>query len=68
MGPNKVIKGILAKPNICITPLSTVIAFSNLVAKVVTKTGEFIFETDSGNNASVNFFLNLIYQIDIIFF
>ena len=49
VGPNKEIKGTLANESICITPLSIVMAKSNLFPRHVTKAGEDIFVSCSGN-------------------
>ena len=51
VGPNKTIIGMFANPIICITPLSIVIAWSNLAAKAVTKAGHDNFDFNSGNRA-----------------
>ena len=66
VGPNNITIGILVKPNICITPLSIDIAFSNLNPRAVTNTGSSIFEFSSGKRALG--ISSLIWFISDIFF
>ena len=49
--PNKIIIGTSARPIICITPLSIVIARSSLAANAVTKAGQDNSDLISGNKA-----------------
>ena len=48
VGPNKEIMGTLDKESICITPLSIVIAKSNLFPRQATKAGDARFDSYSG--------------------
>jgi len=48
VGPNKEIIGTLDNDSICITPLSIVIAKSNLFPRQVTKAGDARFDSCSG--------------------
>ena len=50
VGPNKATVGVLARPIICIIPLSIDIAFSSLEAKAVTRAGEANLDSCSGNS------------------
>ena len=51
VGPNKTIRGISARPIICITPLSMETARSNLEDRAVTSAGQESSDLDSGNRA-----------------
>jgi len=52
VGPKSEIIGILESANICIIPLSIVIAKSNLFPKQVTKAGQEMLVSCSGNIAN----------------
>ena len=65
VGPKRTIIGILARPIMCIIPLSIEIAFSNLVDKALTSGGPDKVVSNSGNKTLFSLFL--ILSINSIF-
>jgi len=67
VGPNKEMIGTLLNDNICMTPLSIVIAKSSLVPRQVTKAGELREVSYSGNKADGMEFLIFIFSSSYFF-